>query len=627
VTDRIIALLSGTAVILAVWGAVIIGVIGIGLLVARRWFHSALDADSAFTAFWTGWVVLVVGLEFVQLVVPIAAITSVVTSGAALTGLILARADLAAWIGTWSWRRHSGYLIAAMLFALWAAHRAVGAAGLADTAVYHAQAVRWATDYSIVPGLANLHPRLGFNNAGLLFAAQLDVGILRGRASHFVSGVLALPLFLQAVHAAWQLARGAAPEERVSRIFDAALLAPLVVVFLGEEGRSLSTDVQVACVLMAAGSRLVRWIVHGYATTRRARFEVLVAGALLTLAPTIKLSAAAFSLTAWLLLAYLLWRRSFAWKPFAWLAVVSAPIALVWVARNIILTGLIAYPVAGLALEVPWRVPALQVVVENSWIRHYSRWGQGYGLGWSWVGFWIKGLLSPSRISLVAVPIVATAALVGVRWKAWREMLISDARVLLIPVACGLLFWAAVAPEPRFGWGAAWIAFATVAAMTLGTRPHSRATPRLLVVLPLVAAIGIPVAQILVTNPARALGRWSSMFLTFPAGNEIISRLPTPVTRPYRTSRGYLVNSPEDGRCWGGALPCTPWPADDLRLLDPGNPGGGFVQGSEWRPVSDYPRPGSRFVEYVSCRARKEIAKQECIAAVAGDDGGPTQHR
>ncbi|MCL1946818.1 MAG: hypothetical protein FWF51_06665 [Chitinivibrionia bacterium] len=50
-----------------------------------------------------------------------------------------------------------------------------------DTALYHANAVRWLNEYGAVFGLGNLHYRLGMNSLWLAFAAILDNFIFDGR--------------------------------------------------------------------------------------------------------------------------------------------------------------------------------------------------------------------------------------------------------------------------------------------------------------------------------------------------------------------------------------------------------------------------------------------------------------
>ena len=65
-----------------------------------------------------------------------------------------------------------------------------------DTGLYHLQAVQWSTHYPAVPGLANLHYRLGYNNSVHLFAAYTDA-FWEGVAAHIANGFLLLVVLCQ----------------------------------------------------------------------------------------------------------------------------------------------------------------------------------------------------------------------------------------------------------------------------------------------------------------------------------------------------------------------------------------------------------------------------------------------
>ena len=50
-----------------------------------------------------------------------------------------------------------------------------------DTGLYHAQAIRWIEEYGVVPGLANLHSRFGYNSASFALSAFFSETWLIGR--------------------------------------------------------------------------------------------------------------------------------------------------------------------------------------------------------------------------------------------------------------------------------------------------------------------------------------------------------------------------------------------------------------------------------------------------------------
>ena len=64
-----------------------------------------------------------------------------------------------------------------------------------DTALYHQQAVKWMSDFGLVPGLALLHVRFGWISSWFAGAAALNHGFLEGREIPIMGGAaLAIPL-------------------------------------------------------------------------------------------------------------------------------------------------------------------------------------------------------------------------------------------------------------------------------------------------------------------------------------------------------------------------------------------------------------------------------------------------
>ena len=61
-----------------------------------------------------------------------------------------------------------------------------------DTGLYHAQSIRWIEEYGVVPGLANLHSRFGYNSAAFALCALFGGGGLTKYPMHCVQGFFAL---------------------------------------------------------------------------------------------------------------------------------------------------------------------------------------------------------------------------------------------------------------------------------------------------------------------------------------------------------------------------------------------------------------------------------------------------
>ncbi len=61
-----------------------------------------------------------------------------------------------------------------------------------DTGLYHAQAIRWVEEYGVVPGLANLELRFGYNSSEFALNALFGFKWLLGRSLHTTGGYLLL---------------------------------------------------------------------------------------------------------------------------------------------------------------------------------------------------------------------------------------------------------------------------------------------------------------------------------------------------------------------------------------------------------------------------------------------------
>ena len=87
--------------------------------------------------------------------------------------------------------RYPPMVILGTLLVLWLVNRSLNDQDYTDNGLYYLNAIRWISDYRIVPGLANLHDRLGFNNSNFLLHAMLEPLTGRGYSAHIVNGFVA----------------------------------------------------------------------------------------------------------------------------------------------------------------------------------------------------------------------------------------------------------------------------------------------------------------------------------------------------------------------------------------------------------------------------------------------------
>ena len=581
--------------VLAAWLLLAAAVTGLGLGLRVLVRAGRVEcADALLTATWTGFALLLLFLQLWHLVFPIqwAAALMVAMLGAA--GWFLARPRLVS--------ERPRLLLSATLVVAWVANLSLARPTASDTGIYHLAAVAWARAYPIVPGLANLHGRLGFNNSSLLFAALVDQGPWVGRVTHLANGfVVALALVTLFISVARLREPGADPRPAA---FAIVLLVPVTLLaadpfFVA----SLTTDLPASLLLLFAFGlayrRLVRPPAGNAPDPAPAEFVAILLCA--TAAVSVKLSVA---VPVALLLLVVLWRECAATtvatlygRPaMRWGAALVLLFGLSWAGRSVILSGYPAYPSTFGAMPVSWRVPLEQAEAERDWVYHFGRINYQHfateGTGrwvsdWSWVRPWFTGTLgTPEGQWHILLPLgLALLALVVFRWRAGASRPSAGAW-LVLPVGVGLAFWFGTAPRAVFAVPLFWTLTAVAFAEAIGpvAAPSLR---RVLLVVALVAAtvpIGVRALQRNRGRLTGLIGQIARDAIVRPGPDHGFHPVPVAALAPFRTAAGLELQVPvENDRCWAAPTPCTPHPAVNLRLRVPETPSAGFVVEGAWQ--------------------------------------------
>lgn len=335
-----------------------------------------------------------------------------------------------------------------------------------DTGCYHAQAVKWLTTFGSVPGLANLHFRLGFSSAWFPFCAFFDQWVLREKSYLLISLIphaLALAVFLSGVARLWVGNSSPAAWLRLGAGF---------LVVLGRYNLpSLSYDYSSGLLTYLLLLWLVEWFVLPRATPRgmvpetgRDAFHGAVLLVLAAGAMAMKLSTA--PLLPGVLLFLLLFVPACRRAGFLLRALVVCGCILVPLfAQNVVLSGYPLFPAGiGRCAFLDWCVPArdqayvvyatqvgnhglpvdgtpfVEMVARRGWLTHAAE---------VWLRPWrtsfnacLLVLVSLYALLLPFVPVVLLLSYgrgMRVRWLAVQAML----------MAC-LVYWAIFSPIPRF---------------------------------------------------------------------------------------------------------------------------------------------------------------------------------
>jgi hypothetical protein len=451
-----------------VWLALACVFIGVGALVLgdRGGFEDGWRA--AFGAFWIGVATVTCALLVWHLVLPVNGQTLGVVTVMGLAGCVRHRRLFVACVRT---RPRWPLIFGVACAGVWVANHALDAAAI-DDYLYEFQAVRWNHDFSIIPGLANLHGRLGFNESHHLLGAMLSVGPLAGNVNHVINGLFVTMMIGYLAGGLEKLMRQD-DNARGSTVLRALLLGPVIGLglfsYYGSTISTLKADILVTCCIVLLACLLVEFAESEPETTRfdRAAAVLLAASAF---AMSVKLSAVAFcaalivGVCGRLALGALRGRirlDRLIWVGLALVAVTAVVVPL----RGLLLSGYAFYPATAVSLNVDWRVPEAAANAERaiitSWAREHPTYDPRQVRGWGWLGNWTRITVLSSQFAVV-LPLTLTFMCVAaaVPARARRGTLVQTPAwafiTLLVGCLAGLTVWWLEAPSSRFAPGLFW---------------------------------------------------------------------------------------------------------------------------------------------------------------------------
>jgi len=540
--------------LLVCWTLAAAGVTGLGSLVLPR--DDQQPHYRVFDEFWGGICICAALLQIVHSVLPV---------GAPIGGAIVS-VGLVAGARRYSdhlrWSMSAGVCWWVVPFALWAAVASLGEPPQWDFGLYHLPAVRWAQNYPVVAGLANLHGPLGYNSTFTLLTAALDAGRWSPMECWHIAGGLFVVML--AWESAVALSRVLSGVHWTASELVRALLLPLSASLVGNWLPTLSPDLAVTVVGSVAAVRLAAALLDDSSPPRTA--WVLIGLSLFGV--TLKATAAAYFASVALIAAGVLHRRHLLPpRRAAILAIVVVVIGAIHVGHTIVLTGYPLYPATVLPLPVSWRVPADVVRSQVTFTYWHTRGVEHAVPARQWIATWLPDIVWSAGRFQVVLPLLIGAAALAAGAIAGSLRLTRTLGLFLLPAIAGVVFWLMTTPEPRFAGAMFWHAgIGLVLASTQASEPSRR----IRLSMRFVPAAVLAVIALHVVTGSRARG------LRAPWSGPTIPALPPVAT--VVTATGLVVRRPLlDDRCLDTALPCAPDVDPALRLRRSGDLGAGFV--------------------------------------------------
>ena len=425
-----------------------------------------------------------------------------------------------------------------------------------DTGLYHLQAIKWIEEYSVIPGLANLHGRFGFNpNIFTLFACTSLYDVFKQEIFSVNLTIYSI-LVVHFTNKIYHMFK----RDGVSNQLLFNIIIFVNIIFTSTYLHSPSPNFILGVIpffILASASKPSSLpdaeIFKNY-------LPILILCAYVV---TVKLATIPLLLLAFLIAV----RFKSECRKSLWLLPLLVLIILPWLIRNIILTGWLLYPLPSVDLfNFDWKVPLSSVVREKAWVTGYARnpgdadllaraqmnFPDWFPLWWHKLGIENKILF----VASLAAPALALAAVGAKKIKI-------DYFVLAVIATSffGVLFWFTMAPAVTFGKPFL-VAAAISPLLYLKSDLSNHWKPGCKL-----ASFFYAVIIILFAFNARNISTRFNIMQALYA--PIVITKPSNLDfRTYDTS-GLTVYVPTvDDRCYDHQIPCTPYPDDTLLLRD-----------------------------------------------------------
>ncbi|MHB1066262.1 MAG: LIC_10190 family membrane protein [Candidatus Nanopelagicales bacterium] len=563
---------SGTALVLATWSACVVALTLAGLAPSLVMTRGRWTPASARLAMWWGLFVLVTLIVALSAALPLGSAAAgaavvVTTLALGLTGSLMAvrsrrrRRRAAVRRGWWL----AALSVGAAVPVIYLAAAALGPVTNYDSGLYHLGAIRYAADFSAIPGLANLYFPLGYANAEFPLAAFLGNGPWAGVGFRLLNGLILALVVIDVLLRARAGRLGAGFFVLSTGL--AAALVPMVA--LSDYWvTSPTSDSAVFALTLLAVAYLVDAVASHRNWLENGSVAVLVSVLIVMLRPTMVVFAATVVLVV-VVAAVRARHISSAGPVLGRAALVSGAVliaAAVTLARDYVLSGWVLYPLSVHSFDVPWLAldPADTRNATLGNARNPSDlWNASEG--WSWIGPWMERLPSQwetfefALLAVIAVMMVSVAARCATGGLRWRAMVLAMAPSGIMTA----FWWAFTPPSYRFVWGPLF----TLGAIPIGwslARLHRSAATRTrrspwqwLAVGGLVVPVGAVVAFSLTTRfDAGSITERREWAGVVPYA---VAPIQAAETKPQPVAGGLVLQQPiGSDQCWTAFPLCTP---------------------------------------------------------------------
>lgn len=319
-----------------------------------------------------------------------------------------------------------------------------------DTQLYHLQIIRWTNEYGVVPGMANIYPRLGLGSNWFNLISLFYIPTFPNENFTYLNTSIVIWFFLWLMYK-WHFYSLLSKEKYSPQL--ALFYFLLILYFLydwqlfRDTANSTAYDFIVTVLTIFCLSFIIENILNNK-EDKKSTYFLFIAVSIFTF----KLSGILIFI---LITIYLLNKKDKA----LWVSAVLIGlfIGLPIIIKNHIATGYILYP-SSLSIGSPdWKLPIAMTEKFRNYIinvNHYYNYQLGFidsleKTNFNWIPYWFKGILIKHKILLGLSLLSFVFLLIRPSKGITQKKLIS----LFTSLWLMLLTWFFTAPDPRFAYG------------------------------------------------------------------------------------------------------------------------------------------------------------------------------
>lgn len=312
-----------------------------------------------------------------------------------------------------------------------------------DTALYHNQAIQWIEKYGVVKGLGNLHFRLAYNSSFFALQALFSWTSIVGQSLHGMNSFIAILFTSYSLIRLFRFQKTAADSEH---LYIEQLLNLFMLYYIYASISSISSPSTDFLPML-----LILYIFSKWASNQQLLPVLFLFG---LFGITVKLSIVPIVLIGLPLLFRLVSQHRY--KQLLYYVLLGCYLVFPFLIRNIIISGYLFYPVAGLDFfPVDWKMPSETVIRDNheiiAWGRRLNDVNKYEWPLTQWFPIWFAELSFDQKI-LFSLQVISLPFLFFLILKyTIRKHLFSSIPYMLSVSIIFLLYWFFSAPLVRYG--------------------------------------------------------------------------------------------------------------------------------------------------------------------------------